>query len=823
MSANPFQGETVAPVSFLSNYAGWSAHSFISPSSHPERSDVLDSIMPQWIILKEQIHNGGNGMWNPLSGGGCPGLLDLTRGLLSPSFLAFFLTGPHWLGYYFAGLIKLLLASVGTYLFLRHFLGVRAAFFGGLVFAFCGFNAAWFHWQHVSTSSLIPWLLWASVGWFFYRSFRWIFATSLVSSALILGGFPAVAVYGFYAAALLVIMMMFVYTSSFREAIFVVAGWGASVATGFFIVAIPLLSLNELLTFIDVSYRQGGTPYQFPEDLILLLDPFFYGLPRVEKTISAGLVACGFALISCIRLRHSPANDRSSILVWYGVLLFVVSLVIAFGLLPHSLLLSIPAIGTSPWNRLSVIAGLALALLSASGLDLLIRFSCQRSRLWQRRIIHLILILCVGAQFFGQVKLFRTFNSKALAADFFPKTTVLEYVGDSLKPTQGVIADNSYLYSGTLGSYGIGEWFAHAFKTNAEKKILTRLVDNPFRSPTSASFGASAIRFDADLYARLGIRYVVMREQDLEVIRKQLHLKNRPAPPLPHNRLSQVIALDKKISVDAIGLMLATYHAPHAPSDVLLTLENEAGEQLGSSRLDAESITDNMNAIFKFKKSIKLVPGEYQLNIQLSSYPEEGCLTVWYSTVVSHDGDYLLFNDKMCSGSFLYKLYSKGNQRYISKHWQRLSGFDNEKIRVYENLLAPDGAYFLSELKESAALIDKDVVTKRDRSDVVRIRYNGDDNGYIIVPMRFYPGWEAYVNGEKVPLLRYLGMLPAVQVAGPANIDLVYEPVWLLWGSILTVLGFVGLIILYILGRAQQIRLNGKRSFHETHHSNSLS
>lgn len=822
MAANPFQGETVAPVSLLSKYAGWSSHDFISPSSHHERSDALDAFIPQWITLKKQIQNGGNGVWNPLAGGGRPGLLDFTRGLLTPSFLIFFLFEHHWLGYYFAGLIKLVLACVGIHLFLRHFIGVRAAFWGGLAFALCGFNVAWFHWPHVCTAAWIPWLLWASAGWCHYRSSRWIFAVSLATVALILGGFPAVAAYGFYAATLFVALMALVYSRSLREYIYVSAGWALPVATGFFLTSVPLLALNETLSLIDLSYRHGGTSFQFPKDLVLLVNAFAQGLPRVERTVSVGFVACGFSLISCMRLRNRVANDPGLILVVYGMVLFGISFVISFGMLPHSFLRAIPAIGSSPWNRLSIIVGLSLVLLAAAGLDFLLKIANQRRKLWQRRIIFLAVILCVLVQFAGQVKLFRKFNGLAYAVDFLPKTPALEYVSKSLTPTQSVIADNSYLISGTLGSYGIGEWFAHGFKTNAEKTTLNRLIDRPFLTPTAASFPSSAIRPNADLYARLGIRYVLQKNIPYEVIRKQEHRNNLPAPSMPENSLSQVVNLEQQTSVAAVGMMLATYHAPHAPADVVLTLKNEAGELLGSTHLDATEITDNRNAIFRFKNPINLRPGAYQLDIKLATVPEGGNLTAWYSKDISHKGDYLYFNDVKQSGSFLYTLYKNSNTRYLPSEWKLITEIDNGKVLLYGNLLTPEGAYFLTELKEDVIWSDKKVVTIKKQADSVHVRYNGNKKGHIVIPMRFYPGWKVYVNGEKQEVFRYLGMLPAIEVDGASIIDYVYKPSWLFRGTVLTVFGLSGLIILFFLWPVLPKFLKNKELIYETNHSNSL-
>ena len=64
LGANPYNGETSAPTGLLSRFSGWSAHTFATRSAHPERSDILDSLIPQWTVLKKALISGQNAFWN---------------------------------------------------------------------------------------------------------------------------------------------------------------------------------------------------------------------------------------------------------------------------------------------------------------------------------------------------------------------------------------------------------------------------------------------------------------------------------------------------------------------------------------------------------------------------------------------------------------------------------------------------------------------------------------------------------------------------------------------------------------------------------------
>lgn len=806
MGANPFYRETIAPVGLLKNYGGWASHDFLSPPSHPERGDILDSVIPQWIALKSLIRNGESGLWNPLPSIGKSGIAELTRGALTPFFLAFLLVKPHWLGFYFAGLIKLTLAALGTYLFLNLFIRAEAAFCGGVLFALSGFNAAWFPWPQVATSAWIPWSLWACAGWFIYRSRMWIIANALITAALLLGGFPAVSAYGLYSVALLALFMTIRHSISVVDALRSISLWASTIIVGFMLCAIPLFALSEMLHLTDLSYRIGGTAYQFPQDLLLLIDAFHDGLPRVERTLFVGgvsLILSLFAVGGLLIYRNMV--ERTRLLGYYGLLLFVLSLVITYGVLPHRLLTAIPAIGTSPWSRFGIIVDLSIAILAAIGINDFLSWSHRLQSLRKYRLVMGVFLLCIGFQLYSQAKLFRTFNSIAFASDFFPDTPALSAVSRTLKPMQNVVADNSYLIGGTLGAYGIAEWFAHDFKTNEEKNVLQRVVEAPFRTPTAATFAASSLRLNADLYARLGIRYVLQDSNFAKTVRKQSHLPPfQPAPPLPKNKIAQVVRVDENISISSIGIMLATYHAPYSPADAVLEVIRDSGEIIAKSRLDKKKISDNKNAIFDLHDVIELIPGLYHLKLTLLEKPVKGNLTAWYTQTPNHEGDYLLFNNTPHPGALLYTLYGRTVEDYPSKEWKRHLK-DNCAVVTYENLTVPSGAYWISGLEETAPWAEDHVKTIRTEASTVRVEYTGYEHGFIVVPMRFYPGWVAYVDGVEKQLQSYLGILPAIAVNGPASIQMVYRPDWLGRGSVIMLAAILLLIVLYGKGDQRQL------------------
>ncbi|MHB1134525.1 MAG: hypothetical protein ACYC4L_19300, partial [Chloroflexota bacterium] len=61
--------------------------------------------------------------------------------------------------------------------------------------------------------------------------------------------------------------------------------------------------------------------------------------------------------------------------------------------------------------------------------------------------------------------------------------------------------------------------------------------------------------------------------------------------------------------------------------------------------------------------------------------------------------------------------------------------------------------------------------------------------GYLVLSDTYYPGWQAYVGGQRLPVLRANWLYRAVELpAGQHEVEFRYEPAWLLPGWLLSVL-----------------------------------
>jgi hypothetical protein len=804
LGANPFAGETVAPFDQLLEHPGWASVHGNRKAVHFQQSDIVDAQLPAWITLKDQIRKGESPLWYPNGAGGQPVSFEFCN----PTFLLFLSIKDNALAYYFVGLAKLIISGLGVYLLLRIFLPWLPSIWGGIVFMLCGFNATWFFWEHVATAMWIPWLLWATVMYLKTEGMKWLPAIAAVSLLLIFGGFPAIAGFGFYAFALLVLVWNVLNFFGLigdrpkhadRPAHFVKKTAFPLLAVGiaFVMSAVVLIPFIDSMSGINLGYRAGLKNTFSVHDLRLFIA--YDNPPGLDRTIYVGMPACILALLGIFAI-FKTEDKNLKVFILFNVLLALISLLIAFGALPHRFVGALPVFNSYRWGRLVIVTLLSLAALSAVGLDFigitLQTLSGRYLRLTPmkaQRIIVVVMIGIIAVQFHMQKKLFNTFNAVVPSAWFYPSTPSIAYVKEHLKPLQSVIADSSYWYTGTLGAYGIPEWYAHSFRSDKEKEVLNNLVYDPAPLPTSMILDGANIQFNSPLMDELAIKYVLVNKNFTEhKVRISLpELSHTPAPPLPDNAWRQRINLPNDMAVVDFGFLFATFGKEHAPANIRLTLYNDGGEAL-SMVLDKNDISDNMWVFFDLPHKIFLKKGAYSLVLSLVDYAGTDKLTVWATKTQENTGNFLEVNGVKTDVSLKLRIsyYEKVVPAIDAGKWKVI---DLEKdILIFENTQVTNSAYFIKRLDASSnAQVDfSGLDVKQPSPDLIHVTYSGGDAGWIVLPMHLHPGWKASIDDRQVRYDTYLGILPAIPVNGASQVIFKYQPESFRWGVIVSLIGF---------------------------------
>lgn len=755
LDANPFKSETVAPMGLIQSREGWKNIDINISHYHPERGDILDAKLPRWIEAKHHLYNGELPVWNHVTAGGYPSLFMFTESLATPAFFIFALIKNDATGFYFSNLINILIGLIGMYLFLRIFFNPYASFFGAIVFMFSGFNTAWFFWPHVNTSIWTPWVFFTVYKYMSTGKLHYLPFVTLSMTFLNLGGFPLVAVMTYMALAIMLLTFITfqrLYLIILLKKLFLLGLFSIFSIT----ISLPFLyPIVEMFSWMGgIGYRNGGGNLPL-NDLKLFVMPYLYNLPRVEKTLYVGILPVIFLFIS-IYIYNKRPNPAAK----FSLMLFIFSISITFALVSPDLIRMIPTLDTNLWSRFSFLVGTSLAILSAYVI----------SQINIKKPIYLISIISMLAyQIYDQKGLFNSFNSPVPNNSFYPQTDTISYLQKNLQPLQYVLADAGYLNAGTLGSYGIPEWYSHGFHSPKEKEILTQLVKNPFHGPTSAGFLCSQIQLNSPYMHYLNNKYIACSmgtEHRIELWNNKIGFE--PSPVLQKNKLIQPFTLEKKKSINAIQLYIATHGHKHPSSDIEITLYKD-NKVIVKSLVKKENITDYTWVRFSFKDSINVEPGKYSLSIMMTDTKNAENFSLWCNTnakkspmVVNGEKTNLTLKMRLLEDNIIPKTY-----KIVKKE---------PNIIILENTQVKGGAYFLNSLQDNQPISYDGINTKITSNKSFQIDYQGSKKGWIILPIRYYPGWSASVNGDKIEIEMFLNMLPAIKVDKKSKIIVQYNP-----------------------------------------------
>lgn len=779
LGANPFKSETIAPMDLLVKYPGWqNTHLTLEPING-QRSDILDGKLPIWISAKHDLYKGELPLWNHQRGGK-PGLTFINS-LFTPSFWAFAIVKNDALGFYLSNLINLLIGLVGMYLFLRIFFDVYASLFGAFIFMFSGFNSAWFFWPHVSTAIWSPWVFLTVYQYIHTEKKLYLPFIAITMFMLNVAGFPMIAVMTYMSIAIMVFLFLLFQKFPLKKNISILLNLGFFSLLGLML-SVPLIyPLVELLSWMgDMGSRHGGNGFSI-NDLKLFVDPYLYRYPQVETTFYVGILPVLFLFMSLFFIFRNI-----TFIAIFGLTLFLYALTIAFTLISPELIHKVPTLNSSLLTRFGYLLGVSLAIIAAYVIHEI--YKRVEDKKWGLVLIGILFII----QVVDQRSLFHAFNGSVPNASFYPQTKTISYLQKTLKPFEHVIADRGYLISGTLGGYGLNDWYAHSFHSPSEKKILRQLVNTPFKTPTSAMFAFSQINLDSPYMDYLAIKAIISTSYS-EYIHISLwdnDRKQQPSPNMPTNALTQPFHIDSAIEINGITLKMATYGTVQASSDVELLLTKE-GRVIEKVITPKNKIHDNIWVPFIFKSPITLSQGDYSISIKMIDSHNATALTIWSN---QQENTYKLqVNGKAVPLSLKMALTQEKQQNDKYKVYNL-----EPNIYILENQHVKNGAYFLTELNTHTILNYKNVVTEQLSNTTIQIEYNGTKSGWVVLPMRNYPGWIASVNGKDADIQTFLDMLPAIKVNGKSTILLKYSPAYNIYTYALAILSIVILLFSFL-------------------------
>ena len=388
MSASLFGGKVFSSGDNIFLWSPFSANpppGWVQPSNFL-LTDPVQGFIPNMLQARADLSHGVVPLWQPDAGGGRPLFASQVDALLFPlTWLAFLL--PFWTSLAWIAAAKLLLASLGTYLFVRD-LGPRRgpSLLAALAFA-CGmFFVVWLEHPQTNVWLCLPWMMLGT------RRICWrgsLLATALLGAATGLawqGGHPESA------AFLMAVTIAYAATELIADARSgsqprAKAGWAGpewsrsvgaraglvvlGLVLGVGVGAVTLAPLAELLAQSGPTNRGG--PALSMSAVYSFVFPTLWGMPNKlfsgagpvnfnERTAYIGALPALLAIGSLGRRRPRE--------VWFFAALAIVSFAVTFNIpLLATAIRKLPEANVTRLTRFLIILSFCGAVLAAYGLQ----------------------------------------------------------------------------------------------------------------------------------------------------------------------------------------------------------------------------------------------------------------------------------------------------------------------------------------------------------------------------------------------------------------------------------------------------------------------
>ncbi|MAE70354.1 MAG: hypothetical protein CME06_07795 [Gemmatimonadetes bacterium] len=278
----PLVGDKTFAVNDMRLFAPWNTPAELTEQNNAGTDGTL-TFYPRRLFARSELLAGRVPLWNPWNFAGLPFQADPHTALFYPPNLLYLLIEPHeamaWLAW-----LQLFLAGAFTYAFCRE-LNLRpgAALIGGLIFQSNPFLLT-----HLVNPTNADSGIWLPASLLFieriHRGHRPHAAAACLAATValsILGGFPPIAVYAFYAVVAYGLAKM---AAEWRETRDLRPGLliGAALALGLVLAAVqllPVLELSQISGRKAVAYEDFRAIFLPFEALVSYLVPGFFGDP----------------------------------------------------------------------------------------------------------------------------------------------------------------------------------------------------------------------------------------------------------------------------------------------------------------------------------------------------------------------------------------------------------------------------------------------------------------------------------------------------------------------------------------------------------------
>lgn len=538
-----FMGRALSPNDVFYSYSPWSA--LRSDATHPQNLLLNDPPTSYYTLLSLVKSDWRAFHWNPYIASGVPGFGSSQSASLTPLILLPVLLVPLAWSYTAIVFLKLNLAFLFAYMWLREErLGRRGAAIGAILIAAAGVYSVRWLWQITNATVFYPALLWI-VCRTFHRKPTSIALVALIALCFAIAGFPAAIAYGAWITVIYALFLFIRTPSAIRHL--------PSVAAGVLIAA--LLAIPTLLPFARflkrsgyLDIRQKATASIYPPthwasfvDADRLGNPAFKnwrGDPElgilnnyVEATVYFGWIAIVLAVVG---LYNRRARER-----WFWAAAALLILMCMFGFPGVSALMAkVPGFKYSALARTALLLPLPVGYLVASAV--------------RRRTPNLLAGALAIAVAFDLGLVAGRFHPYLEPKDAnVPSTPTIDFLKRDKGPFR-IAAFFDYFWPNSAELFRIEDVRSH-FSSEGDYRALLKRLDPDVFGGTSTVLGFNSLKynFNDPLAGMLGIRYY-LEHKNIDIIKWSIFAATQPGVknhgPI---ELKPNAVMEREIRVDA--------------------------------------------------------------------------------------------------------------------------------------------------------------------------------------------------------------------------------------------------------------------------------
>jgi hypothetical protein len=747
--------------------------------------DHWEQHFPWAFTMAQSLRHGVSPFWTPLIQCGFPIMAESQMGLFYPPNLALYLLLPFQWGYAYLNLVHFLISGLGTYAYGRAIgMSPAGAFTAAVVFVFgTGYGGAYYNITSLKTLAWMPWILWMFEKCARHFRFRYLLAMSAVMAMALLAGYLQVAA--------LMLMICFVYFllrlcafppegQTGREKLALMAGTVLAGA-GAVILSFPqwLLTLELAMhsNRIELSEDYAYVGSLLPPALLTFIFPNLQGLFR-GNCFYSGIFSIYFVTAVFF---GSGKNFRR--LLWLWTAMTLIALFLALG----------------QWSPLYV------------GLIKLTRFYSFRVP------AKFLIFVCFGfAVLAGMgVHVWREELVRAKERLAALNRTYLRVLAGIM----GIWAAAYFaLTAGRAYVIGFGERLVELFIYG--KSGRPRSLEAYFEAVTQFTDMARDMLAVTDPWKIWAL--ILIAISGVWIFATGRYVNKRRGPALLLTVAIGVLLVDLYVfSWEDIKRDFDSYQnvfRPNAVAEKLLE-EKQAGRmgRLYDFRREAETLplVPSVNMLYGIEDIggyAPLIMGRYfetigqlgnvndsntqaepDLGFVLERLPLLRALDVSHvqsMQAIDHPDFELLIRDKS-TGARLYRLRGERSRGHFIGGRVEFGGWPE----IRRALMAPGfdpGKVLWLEDDEKPPRPDSAVVADSTAERIERVGHENDREswkikttgpGFFVTASVMYPGWEARIDGRKVPVFRAHGLFRAVWIprAGEHTVDFRYRPYRLSW------------------------------------------